>query len=40
MPVPEESESVTEAVLNDLFLHVRKTGADQLQLDIGLDALS
>ncbi|HXH13676.1 MAG TPA: helicase-related protein [Alphaproteobacteria bacterium] len=38
VPVPEESESVTEAVLNALFLRRRKTGAHQLQLDFGLEA--
>ena len=38
VPVPEESESVTEAVLNALFLRGRKTGANQLQLDLGLEA--
>jgi superfamily II DNA or RNA helicase len=38
VPVPDESESVTEAVLNALFLRGRKTGANQLQLDLGLEA--
>jgi len=38
VPVPEESESVTEAVLNALFLRGRKTGANQLQLDLGFEA--
>lgn len=38
VPVPEESESVTEAVLSALFLRGRKTGANQLQLDLGLEA--
>jgi hypothetical protein len=38
--VPEESESVTEAVLNALFLRGRRTGANQLQLNLGLEALS
>jgi hypothetical protein len=38
VPVPEESESVTEAVLNALFLRGRKTNTDQLQLDLGLEA--
>jgi superfamily II DNA or RNA helicase len=38
MPVPEESESVTEAVLNALFLRGRKIGENQLQLDFGFEA--
>jgi superfamily II DNA/RNA helicase len=38
VPVPEDSESVTEAVLNALFLRGRKTGENQLQLDLGLEA--
>jgi superfamily II DNA or RNA helicase len=38
VPVPEESESVTEAVLNALFLRGRKTGTQPLQLDLGLEA--
>jgi superfamily II DNA or RNA helicase len=33
VPVPEESETVTEAVLNALFLRGRRTGADQLQFE-------
>lgn len=37
VPVPEESESVTEAVLNALFLRGRKPGTDQLHLDLGLE---
>jgi hypothetical protein len=36
VPVPEESESVTEAVLNALFLRPRPRGGEQLQLDLGL----
>jgi superfamily II DNA or RNA helicase len=36
VPVPEESESVTEAVLNALFLRPRLRGGEQLQLDLGL----
>ena len=36
VPVPEESESVTEAVLNALFLRPRSRGGEQLQLDLGL----
>lgn len=38
VPVPEESESVTEAVLSALFLRGRKTNDNQLQLDLGLEA--
>jgi superfamily II DNA or RNA helicase len=38
VPVPEESESVTEAVLNALFLRGRKTNTNQLQLDLGFEA--
>lgn len=38
VPVPEESESVTEAVLNALFLRGRKTGTQQIQLDFGFEA--
>ncbi len=38
VPVPEESESVTEAVLNALFLRPRKPGGEQFQLDLGLEA--
>ena len=38
VPVPEESESVTEAVLNALFLRPRPRGGEQLQLDLGLGA--
>ena len=37
VPVPEESETVTEAVLNALFLRSKRTSADQLQLDLGLE---
>ena len=36
VPVPEESESVIEAVLNALFLRPRSRGGEQLQLDLGL----
>jgi hypothetical protein len=36
--VPEDSESVTEAVLNALFLPGRKTSDNQLQLDFGFEA--
>jgi hypothetical protein len=38
VPVPEESESVTEAVLNALFLRRRRDGvsAEQLVLDLGV----
>lgn len=37
VPVPEESESVTEAVLNALFLRgSRSRGAQQLALDLGV----
>jgi hypothetical protein len=38
VPVPEDSESVTEAVLNALFLRGRKTSTQQLQLDLGFEA--
>jgi superfamily II DNA or RNA helicase len=38
VPVPEESESVTEAVLNALFLRPRKPVGEQFQLDLGLEA--
>ncbi len=38
VPVPEESESVTEAVLNALFLRPRPRGGEQLQLDLGLES--
>ena len=38
VPVPEESETVTQAVLNALFLRGRRTGADQLQFDFGSEA--
>ncbi len=37
VPVPEESETVTEAVLNALFLRNRKVDADHRQLDLGFD---
>lgn len=37
VPVPDESESVTEAVLNALFLRGRKESADQLLLDLEFD---
>jgi superfamily II DNA or RNA helicase len=35
VPVPEESETVTQAVLNALFLRGRKAGSDQFQLELG-----
>lgn len=38
VPVPVESETVTEAVLNALFLRGRRTGADQLQFEFGSEA--
>ncbi len=38
VPVPETSESVTEAVLNALFLRPRKPVGEQVQLDLGLEA--
>ncbi len=38
VPVPEESESVTEAVLHALFLRGGKTDARQIQLDFGFEA--
>jgi len=37
VPVPQESETVTEAVLNALFLRGRKDSPDQLILDLGFD---
>ncbi|OGG43369.1 MAG: helicase [Candidatus Handelsmanbacteria bacterium RIFCSPLOWO2_12_FULL_64_10] len=37
VPVPEESETVTEAVLNALFLRGRRVESDQLQLDLGFE---
>jgi superfamily II DNA or RNA helicase len=37
VPVPEESETVTEAVLNALFLRPRRPITEQLQLDLGLE---
>ncbi|MCS6926522.1 MAG: DEAD/DEAH box helicase [Candidatus Binatia bacterium] len=36
VPVPEESESVTQAVLEALFLRGRRTAATQLVLNLGL----
>lgn len=36
VPVPEESESVTQAVLNALFLRGARAGARQLALDLGV----
>jgi superfamily II DNA or RNA helicase/uncharacterized protein (DUF2267 family) len=36
VPVPEESESVTEAVLNALFLRGESAEADSTQLELGL----
>jgi len=38
VPVPAESETVTQAVLNALFLRGRRTGIDQLQFDFGKEA--
>lgn len=38
VPVPEESETVTEAVLNALFLRARRTDSNQLQFDLGVEA--
>ena len=35
VPVPEESETVTQAVLNALFLRAGRPDADQLTLDLG-----
>ncbi len=35
VPVPDESETVTEAVLQALFLRKRRDGSEQLQLDLG-----
>ena len=37
VPVPEESETVTQAVLQALFLRGGKPGGDVRQLDLGLD---
>ena len=37
VPVPEESESVTQAVLQALFLRGGRPGRDVRQLDLGLD---
>ena len=37
VPVPEESESVTQAVLQALFLRGGRPGVDVRQLDLGLD---
>jgi superfamily II DNA or RNA helicase len=37
VPVPEESETVTEAVLNALFLRGKRDESNQFQLDLGLD---
>jgi superfamily II DNA or RNA helicase len=37
VPVPDESETVTQAVLQALFLRHRKGDPDQLQLDLGLE---
>ncbi|MCS7057104.1 MAG: DEAD/DEAH box helicase [Thermoflexales bacterium] len=37
VPVPDDSETVTEAVLNALFLRGRRPNSDQLTLDLGLD---
>ncbi len=37
VPVPEESETVTEAVLNALFLRPRRPVGEQIQLDLGLE---
>ncbi len=38
VPVPEESETVTEALLNALFLRPQKAIPDQGQLDFGFEA--
>lgn len=40
VPVPEESESVTEAVLNALFLRGKRETGRQLALDLGVPAVS
>jgi hypothetical protein len=37
VPVPEESETVTEALLNALFMRNRRPGADSRQLDLSFD---
>jgi len=39
VPVPEESESVTQAVLEALFLRGRRTPGAQLTLDLGIPAV-
>jgi len=36
VPVPEESESVMEAVLNALFIRGKRTAGSQLSLDLGV----
>ena len=38
VPVPAESETVTQAVLNALFLRGKRKGPDQLEFDFGIDA--
>ncbi len=37
VPVPEESETVTEALLNALFMRNRRPSAESRQLDLGFD---
>ncbi|HEX3249180.1 MAG TPA: helicase-related protein [Pyrinomonadaceae bacterium] len=37
VPVPAESETVTQAVLNALFLRGKRKGPDQLEFDFGTD---
>jgi hypothetical protein len=37
VPVPEESESVTEAVLNALFMRKRSPTSDQISLDLDIE---
>src|ERR1051325_398714 len=38
VPVPAKSETVTQAVLNALFLRGKRKGPDQLEFDFGIDA--
>jgi superfamily II DNA or RNA helicase len=38
VPVPAESETVTQAVLNALFLRGKRKGPDQLEFDFGIEA--
>ena len=38
VPVPAESETVTQAVLSALFLRGKRKGPDQLEFDFGIDS--